>query len=304
MKRVLIATGIVLLLAACGDEEPQEEEGWEQDQSEEEVDSEQETNGDETDGESDSAEEASSIDSAADVIAEAQNLHGDVISHEVVLSTTMSIGEEVTESTSSTMIDEDQNLQLQFTDSDGNVVSHYYLADGNSFTHRNDEFTDLDAEITNGNATYGDLLSTLDRFSDAELTNSTDGYTIVSQIEEIGDLSAFLDENDIALFEERAGDVTGEVEVVFNSDFVYTGATLNITITTEESDISIQSDIEVLNVGNIDFIVLPEGAPSELSGQDGAMEETDDTTDEGADEGTEENTEDVGTEEDLETEGE
>lgn len=273
MKKILLATGVVLLLVACGNDEPEEE-------LEEKVDTEEESTKEEVSEETDEQ----TIDTAAAVIEEAQSLHGEVISHEVVLTTQMTIDEDITDSTSSTMIDEDGNLQLQFLDSDGNTVTHYYLLDGNSFTHRNDEFTDLEADISNEGATYGDLLETLDKFSEGELTNSTDGYTIINEINEMSDLTPFLDENDLALFEERAEDVSGEVEINFNSDFVYTDANLNITITTADSDIGIQTDIEVLNVGNIDFIVLPDGAPSELSSPEGASEGNDEVTEDEAEE--------------------
>ena len=287
MKKILLASGIVLLLAACGNDEPEET-------PEEETEIEEES----TDEEESEETSEETIDTAAAVIEKAQSLHGDVISHEVVLTTQMTIEEDITDSTSSTMIDEDGNLQLQFLDSDGNTVTHYYLQDGNSFTHRNEEFTDLEADITNEGATYGDLLETLDKFSEAELTNSTDGYTIISEINELSDLTPFLDEQDLALFEERAEEVSGEVEINFNSDFVYTDANLNITITTTDSDIGIQTDIEVLNVGNIDFIVLPDGAPSESSSPEGASEGNDEVSEEEA----EENIDSFESDEEAETE--
>lgn len=282
MKKILLASSIVLLLAACNNEEPNEGEPDFENDTDEEVEEEVVDE-----------EESSSVETAQEVIEEAQSLHGDVISHEVVLTTEMSIGEEVTNSTSSTMIDEDENLQLQFTDSDGNVVSHYFLQDGNSFTHKNGEFTDLEVDISNEGASYGDLLETLSKFSDAELTDSTDGYTIVSQIDEISDLTAFTDENDVALFEERADEVTGKVEVNFDSNFVYTGATLDITIVTEESEIKVRSNIEVLNVGNIDFIVLPEGAPSDLA-EDEATDDEEENGEETQSEEAETQTEEDG----------
>ena len=271
MKKLLLASGLVLLLAACGDTN-----------EEEPLDS-------ETDGEVETEEvvKDSTPESAQDVIEEAVSRHGEVISYEVVMSTTMTIEEDVTSSTSSTMLDEDRNLQLEFTDSDGNVVSHYYLEDGNSFTYRNGEFTDLDVDITNENASYGDLLDALDQYNDAELVDSTDGYTIALNISEIDHLSPFLEESELDLFRERADDVNGEVEVFFNSDFVYIGAMLDITITSSESNISVQSDVEILNIGNIDFIVLPEGAPNDGESQEGASEGNDEVTEEEAEENIE-----------------
>lgn len=269
MKKILLASGIVLLLAACGDtdveEEPLDNETTEDGETTEEV-------------------EDTSPQTAQDVITEALERHGDIISHEVTMATSMTIGEEVTNSTSSTMLDEDQNLQLQFTDSDGNVVSHYYLEDGNSFTYRNGEFSDLDVEISNENATYGDLLNELEQFNEAELVDSTDGYTIAMEINDIDNLSAFLDDVELDLFRERADDVTGDVEVYFNSDFVYIGSLLDITIETSESSISVQSDVEVLNIGNIDFIVLPDGAPDDEPEPEGASEGIDEVTEEEAEE--------------------
>lgn len=272
MKKILLASGIVLLLAACGDSDVDEEP----------------LDGDSTDeaetSEDEGAAESGSPENAQDVIEEATVRHGEVISYEIVMQTTMTIDEETTNSTSSTMLDEDQNLQLEFTDSDGNVVSHYYLEDGNSFTYRNGEFSDLDVEITNENATYGDLLGELEQFNDAELIESTDGYTIGLEISSIDNLSPFLDEAELELFRERADDVSGEVEVYFNSDFVYIGASLDLTIESSESDVSVQSDVEILNIGNIDFIVLPEGAPNDAPVDEGASEGNDEVTEEEAEE--------------------
>lgn len=271
MKKILMASGVVLLLAACGNSDVEEEP----------LDG--ETDDTETVEDTETAED-SGPENAQDVIEEATARHGGLISHEVVMNTTMTIDEEVTNSTSSTMLDEDQNLQLEFTDSDGNVVSHYYLEDGNSFTYRNGEFSDLDVEITNENATYGDLLGELDQFSEAELIESADGYTIGIEISDIEHLSPFLDETELDLFRERADEVSGEVEVYFNSDFVYIGALLDITIGSSESSISVESDVEVLNIGNIDFIVLPEGAPNDTPQDEGASEGNDEVTEDEAEE--------------------
>lgn len=269
MKKLLLASGIVLLLAACGDadvEEPLDEETVEDAETTEET------------------VEDDSPQNAQDVIEEARARHGEVISHEVVMVTTMTVDEQVTNSTSSTMIDEDLNLQLEFTDSDGNVVSHYYLENGNSFTYRNGEFSDLDVEITNENATYGDLLGELEQFNNAELIDSADGYTIALDINDFDNLSPFLDDAELDLFRERADSVTGNVEVNFNNDFVYIGALLDITIESAESNIAVQSDVEVLNIGNIDFIVLPEGAPDDAPQDEGASEGNDEITEEEAEE--------------------
>lgn len=269
MKKLLLASGIVLLLAACGDadvEEPLDEETVEDAETTEET------------------VEDDSPQNAQDVIEEARARHGEVISHEVVMVTTMTVDEQVTNSTSSTMIDEDLNLQLEFTDSDGNVVSHYYLENGNSFTYRNGEFSDLDVEITNENATYGDLLGELEQFNNAELIDSADGYTIALDINDFDNLSPFLDDAELDLFRERADSVTGNVEVNFNNDFVYIGALLDITIESAESNIAVQSDVEVLNIGNIDFIVLPEGAPDDAAQDEGASEGNDEITEEEAEE--------------------
>lgn len=232
---VLILIMASVISACSGETDPAEENSPEEDETANEESAEDET--DEVTSES--------------IIDEAINQYEDTVSYEMrqdyIIST-----ESEEEINVITTRSEEEELKIDLNTPSG--ISSHYIIDGEHIIYNDEEFENQDGNVDISGSSYGDLVTQLEPFKDAEVTENEEGYELTKNISSVEDINEFLPEE----ISSEIGDseVEGSMMVQFNSDFQFNGIDLELTLDDGEEH-TLTSTGTITRIGDIDLIEKP-----------------------------------------------
>ncbi|WP_017549087.1 hypothetical protein [Salinicoccus carnicancri] len=249
MKRILLFALLSAALTACGsgDGSGQEESAGDESQNTSEETEEQGQTEESGEGQQSEADASEIIDRA---VAE----WGEASSYEARQTFTISSGD--AQNVVRTITTQSEQDEVKVEVDNGSAVDVHYVIDGDHFTYEDGSINEEDADVDMNGSTYGEIIQNLEAFKGGEATKTEGGYEILFPVGSSEDVAGFVDQEVLDSLD-GAESMNGQVTVMLNDEYQYTGAKMTLTLEDEGSEINMISNLEYMRIGEIDVLEKP-----------------------------------------------